>query len=167
MVPVVPESGSAHTGDFAFAPTVEHVNAAVLALVLAPLLLAGCTAGDEPRRDAAPPSPTLSAPEPALPPTRPSTPSPLTPVPGPVTAQEAPAIADDPGDLAAEITQAERTIRSDAGDAAVARAGVVQQAAYRALAARRSGARRCSTPSRTTCATPSWRTRARASSCCV
>jgi membrane-bound lytic murein transglycosylase B len=61
---------------------------------------------------------------------------PSPPVPGPVTAQEPAAVADDPVELASELTQAERTIRSNANDAAVARAGAAQQAAYRALAAR-------------------------------
>lgn len=105
----------------------------LLALVLA-VAAAGCTSEPAPPPVAqVPPSPSPSP--------SPSSPSPLSPPSpsptGPVPAQPPPATPEDAVALAAQITQAEQTIRSsDAGEGAIAEAGRVQQAAYRHLAAR-------------------------------
>jgi membrane-bound lytic murein transglycosylase B len=101
------------------------------ALLLA-LSLVGCTDAE--------PDPTAAPTTAALTPAASPAPSPA-PVPspsptGPVTAQLPPPVAPDPATLAAELTAAEQTIRTSSDDAAVAEAGEVQQAAYRALAAR-------------------------------
>ena len=94
------------------------------------VLLAACTTGAEPEAAPAPPPSAVASPAPS------PSPSPSPSPPGPVTAQEPPPVAADPVALARQITAAEQTIRSDGDEAAVAAAGVVQQAAYRALAAR-------------------------------
>jgi membrane-bound lytic murein transglycosylase B len=108
----------------------------VLAAGLLAVTLAACTPERGEER-AAPTAADTSTPSPSPA----SSPSPLpSPSPtGPVAAQLPPTTAADPAGLAAQIVTAERTIRSDAdadNDGTVAEAGRVQQAAYRALAAR-------------------------------
>ena len=95
---------------------------------VAAALLTGCTA--DVRQAQPPSSPPPIASSPAAPsPAPPKTPVRLDPL-------TAPRLPNDAAALAAQLTQAERTIRSDADPAAVARAGVVQQAAYRTLVLR-------------------------------
>jgi membrane-bound lytic murein transglycosylase B len=107
--------------------------ALVPALTLA-LALTGCTGGTQEPAAA----PTTAAPTPPASPSSSAspTPSPSASPAGPVTAQLPPPVDPDPATLAARLTAAEQTIRTSSDDAAVAEAGAVQQAAYRALAAR-------------------------------
>jgi membrane-bound lytic murein transglycosylase B len=106
------------------------VTAPAAALLAATLALAACTAPQDRATGtpSSPPAPSAPAPAPARP-----TPSP-TPPPD-LDALPAPLAATDSAGLAAQVTQAETTLRSGTTDpVAIARAGMLQQVAYRVLA---------------------------------
>ena len=110
----------------------------VLVAVLAAVAVAGCSTGSgspqvQPALSPAStptPSPAASVPPPPV-----AAPAPSPTAAGPVAAQMPPALPEQPAALAAQLAAAEQTIRISGDEAAVARAGVVQQAAYRVLAA--------------------------------
>ena len=103
-------------------------------LLLAALLLAGCSGSGPPAEPSAAPSTTTTATTPA------GTPSPApgtTPPPVDLEALPAPPVATDPAALTAQLVEAETTLRSGAADPVqTARAGMAQQVAYRTLATR-------------------------------
>jgi membrane-bound lytic murein transglycosylase B len=104
------------------------VTAPAAALLAATLALAACTSPQD--RAAGTPS---SPPAPSAPAAAPASPSP-TPPPD-LDALPAPVAATDPAGLATQVTQAETTLRSGPTDpVAIARAGMLQQVAYRVLA---------------------------------
>lgn len=106
------------------------------------LALTACTSPSTnqeaaPTPRASPSAPSVAAPPPSLPsPSHAPQPTTRPATSGPVPAQDPPRIAPDPAGLASQIIAAERTLRSDAAQDAVAAAGRLQQAAYRELAAR-------------------------------